>query len=85
MLLKIEVLVLILIGVYTIISIMWAVVNLKQGENLKRRMKRLERAHVETKKLAYTALWNTLEQREKFEPMKEGESCGSISLDGLQD
>ena len=83
MLVKLEVMVLILIGVYTIISIAGAVVSLKRSDDLKKRVKRLEKAHTETRNLIYQALWDGLDEQEKFEPIKEGESCGSISLDEL--
>lgn len=85
MLVKIEIIVLLLIALYTIICIVGAVVNLKRVEDTKRRVKRLERAHTETRELVYKLMWDKLEEREKFEPMKEGETCGSISLDKLPD
>ena len=85
MLMTIEVMVLILIGIYTIISIVGAVVNLKQNENTRRRVKRLERAHAETRDLVYRVMWDKLDKREEFEPMKEDEVCASIYLDELVD
>lgn len=85
MLVKIEVMVLILIGIYTIIAIAGAVVNLKRAEDTKRRLKRLERAHTETRDLVYKMMWDKLDNREEFEPMEESEICGSIYLDELLD
>jgi len=85
MLVKIEIIVLLLIALYTIICIIGAAVNLKRVEDTKRRVKRLERAHTETRELVYKLMWDKLEEREKFEPMKEGEACGSIYLDELLD
>lgn len=84
MLVKIEIIVLLLIALYTIICIIGAAVNLKRVEDTKRRVKRLERAHTETRELVYKLMWDKLEEREKFEPMKEEETCGSISLEKLQ-
>ena len=85
MLVKIEVIVLLLIALYTIICIVGAVVNLKRVEDTKRRVKRLERAHTETRELVYKLMWDKLDERVEFEPMKEDEACGSIYLDELLD
>ena len=84
MLVKLEIMVLVLIGIYTIISIVGAAVNLKRTDDLKRRVNRVERSHAEMKGLVYEMLWNGMEERTSFEPMEEEETCGSISLEKLQ-
>ena len=85
MLVKIEIITLLLIALYTIICIVGAVVNLKRVEDTKRRVKRLERAHTETRMLVNKLMWDKLDERAESKPTKEDETCGSIYLDELPD
>lgn len=98
--------VMILIGIYTVIMIADGVIKLKRGiqtadrlraiervcltvaseeHETRRKLDRLEGRVEEIRRTAEKALWESLGEGEKLEPIKEDGTCEYISLGKLQD